>query len=176
MSRVKLVELSDMTEAQKIQYNRFPSNLVRGLLLTKESASGYLSLGASFRISYLTDRERELVILKVAMLSHSAYEKMQHLPIAKSVGITEMEIAAIEKVDLNPFSPKEQLLLQFVEDCVKYVKVNDTLFKNATEVYSPNALAELTLLIGHYMMTARFLETLEIDLDEHATDWNKLKV
>jgi len=29
-------------------------------------------------------------------------------------------------------------------------------------------------LIGHYMMTARFLETLEIDLDEQATSWDKL--
>ena len=29
--------------------------------------------------------------------------------------------------------------------------------------------SEVTLLIGHYMMTARFLETLDIDLDEEAT-------
>ena len=30
-------------------------------------------------------------------------------------------------------------------------------------------MAELTLLIGHYMMTARFLETLEVPLDDEAT-------
>ena len=27
-------------------------------------------------------------------------------------------------------------------------------------------------MIGHYMMTARFLETLEVDLDECATSWD----
>jgi hypothetical protein len=32
-------------------------------------------------------------------------------------------------------------------------------------------VAETTLLIGHYMMTARFLETLEIDMDREPTPW-----
>jgi hypothetical protein len=35
-------------------------------------------------------------------------------------------------------------------------------------------MAELTLLIGHYMMTARFLETLEVPLDDAATSWDKM--
>lgn len=38
--------------------------------------------------------------------------------------------------------------------------------------YDETQIAELTLLIGHYMMTARFLETLEVDLDESATSWD----
>jgi hypothetical protein len=34
-------------------------------------------------------------------------------------------------------------------------------------------MAELTLLID-YMMTARFLETLEVPLDDAATSWDKM--
>lgn len=40
------------------------------------------------------------------------------------------------------------------------------------QYYDDTQIAELTLLIGHYMMTARFLETLEVDLDESATPWD----
>ncbi|MGW1190849.1 hypothetical protein [Streptomyces sp. NPDC002559] len=37
-----------------------------------------------------------MVILRVGALSHSAYERMQHINIAKSVGVTEAEVAALE--------------------------------------------------------------------------------
>jgi len=32
-------------------------------------------------------------------------------------------------------------------------------------------LAIVTLLVGHYMMTARFLETLDIEIDAAPTRW-----
>jgi hypothetical protein len=51
------------------------------------------------------------------------------------------------------------------------VKVSDGTFSELRAYFSETQTAELTLLIGHYMMTARFLETLDVDLDEQATSW-----
>ena len=60
-------------------------------------------------------------------------------------------------------------ILSFVDECVNQVKVSASTFRHVAEFYDDTQLAELTLLIGHYMMTARFLETLEIDPDEKAS-------
>ena len=51
-------------------------------------------------------------------------------------------------------------------------KRQGTKFNCVRQYYDETQIAELILMIGHYMMTARFLETLEVDLDECATSWD----
>ena len=51
------------------------------------------------------------------------------------------------------------------------IKVGAQTFAAVRAFFSETQMAELTLLIGHYMMTARFLETLEVPLDDAATSW-----
>jgi alkylhydroperoxidase family enzyme len=57
---------------------------------------------------------------------------------------------------------------------VRDVKVGAQTFADVRAFFSETQMAELTLLIGHYMMTARFLETLEVPLDNAATSWDKI--
>ena len=64
--------------------------------------------------------------------------------------------------------------MHFVDECVKRVKVSAETFNAVKHYYDEVQLAELSLIIGHYMMTARFLETLEIELDEQATSWENM--
>jgi len=52
--------------------------------------------------------------------------------------------------------------------------VSTDTFEETKKYLSESEIAELTLLIGHYMMTARFLETLEIDLDDAPTSWDNV--
>jgi len=173
MARIDLPSLGDLTEAQRQQYDRFPSNLTRALLRTSASTSGYLSLGASFLEGQIENKDRELVILRVGALSGSAYERMQHLPRAKQTGWTDQDIAQIEcgiGIDARTTD-----ILSFVDECVKNVKVSDATFALAAKHLSQTQIAELTLLIGHYVMTARFVETLAVDLDESATDWDNMR-
>lgn len=47
----------------------------------------------------MSKKDRQLVILRVAALSGSAYERMQHLPIARRAGWSYEQIAAIEAGD-----------------------------------------------------------------------------
>lgn len=67
-------------------------------------------------------------------------------------------------------------ILQFVDECVERVKVSSKVFVKTRNFLTDGEIAELTLLIGHYMMTARFLETLEIDLDSKPTSWDNVKL
>jgi alkylhydroperoxidase family enzyme len=171
MARINLVDPNAMTEEQQTQFKRFPANLTCALLRTGASTAAYLSLGASFLKAKLAPKDREFVILRVGTLSASEYERMQHLPIARGVGWSEEDIRAIEKGDQVALGVRSAALLRFVDECVSRIKVSSTTFADVREFLSEQEVAEITLLIGHYMMTARFLETLEIDLDKQSTPW-----
>ncbi|MFZ4832081.1 carboxymuconolactone decarboxylase family protein [Rouxiella sp. Mn2063] len=174
MSRITIPELAKLTDSQKEQYARFPANLTLGLLATSCSAKGYLSLGSSFPAGKLENKDREMIIMRVGSLSHSAYEKMQHYSLALKSGWTEKEISLIESGTLA--TEREATILEFVEECVAEVKVSDKTFEKVRKYYDDTQIAELTLIVGHYMMTARFVETLEIPLDEVATSWAAMSV
>ena len=174
MARIPLPEIGELNDEQKRQYGRFPANLTRALLVTTCSTQGYLSLGASFPAGGLCNRDREMIILRVGAMSKSAYERMQHYPLAIRAGWSEEEIAAIERGEA--FSERDAAILRFVGECVERVKVSRETFAAVRAIYDDAQIAELTLMIGHYMMTARFLETLEVDLDDGATSWDAISV
>jgi alkylhydroperoxidase family enzyme len=174
MARIHLPTVAEMSAGQKEQYDRFPANLTRALVTTTACAPSFLTMGVAFRVGQLGEKDRELVILRVAALSGSAYERMQHLPIARGVGWSDDDIARIERG--AGFDARSDTLLRFVDECVDRVKVTDATFAAARAFLSEGEIAEMVILIGHYMMTARFLETLEVDLDVAATPWDNMKV
>ena len=61
--------------------------------------------------------------------------------------------------------PRLSVAVRFVDECVTRVKVSDSTFADAKEIFSPGEIVEMTLLTGFYMMIARFLATLAVDLD-----------
>ena len=172
MSRLPLVAISDMQPAQRAQYDRFPSNLTRGLLLLDQRLAASLPSSANaLRASSLEARVREGVILRVAALSSCAFERMQHLGEAAKTGWTAPEISVIEGpgpfTSLGAFAP----VLAFVDACVATPRVPDDIFAAARTVLSDRDLATVVVLVGHYMTVARFVETLGIELDPAPSDW-----
>ncbi|MGS0891191.1 carboxymuconolactone decarboxylase family protein [Burkholderia stagnalis] len=174
MARISLPKVNELSEDQRREYDRFPANLTLALLKTTASTRGYLSLGASFPVGALANKDREMVILRVGALSKSAYERMQHLPYAREAGWSDEEIAGIEQG--NVADKRAAAILRFVDECVRDVKVSNQTFSVIQTYLSETQIAELSLLVGHYMMTARFVETLEVDLDSHATSWENQSV
>jgi alkylhydroperoxidase family enzyme len=171
MARIALLKTEDMNEQQRAVFDGFKINLTRALLRTTGSAGPYLQLGATFPKSELGARNAEVVITRVAVLSNSQYELAQHHDRALDVGISEKELTAIASGELAQLSANDQTLVRYVDECVRDVRVSDATFKEAASILTETQIADLTLLIGHYMMTARFLETLEVDVDKPADKW-----
>jgi alkylhydroperoxidase family enzyme len=85
MARLPLVREQDMTAEQRAQFERFPSNLTRALLLAVPRLAQALPATANaLRDAGLDPKLREGVILRVAHLCGSAYERMQHLGPARA--------------------------------------------------------------------------------------------
>ncbi|MFE2226105.1 carboxymuconolactone decarboxylase family protein [Streptomyces kronopolitis] len=173
-SRVALTELADMTDEQRVVYEKFQSNLTRALLLTKNSAAAHLALGATFTVGLLSLLDREVIVLRVAKLRDSEFERMLHYPLARKAGLNETEIKAIEDGLLDEMPPSRAALVRYVTDCMLEHKASEEAFWALHEHYSQNEIAEVTHLAGHSAMTAMFLASLDIPLDEGIASWGRL--
>ena len=172
LSRIPLARVKDMTATQRAQYDRFPSNLSRALLLADDRLAGALpNLANALRTSGLDPALREAVILRVAAHTGSAYERMQHLGQAEQAGLTATEIAAIETADPAPLAPAMAAVLAFADACLVPRRVPDDVFQAALEVLTPRGLVTVILLVGHYTMVARLLAALEVELDPVPDPW-----
>ncbi len=172
MSRIPLVSIAEMTEEEHAQYDRFPSNLTRALLLMDQRLAGALpNLANALRASSLEASLREAVVLRVAALQGSAYERMQHLEQAHEVGWKDEDIGAIEAGGEALSDPRLKAVLAFVDACVASSDVSDSTFAAASGVLSHRDLATVIVLVGHYMMVARFLGILQVPLDAQPDSW-----
>jgi alkylhydroperoxidase family enzyme len=166
MSRIPFPETETIPESAARQVERFPLNLTRMLLHEPDAVGPYIDLAfALLKRGHLNPKLRELVILRVASLSGSTYEKIQHLPAARKAGATDAEIASAESGHPAGLDSGTALAFRFAEECARDVKVSEATIVEARSRFSPPEIAELTLLVGFYMMTARFLETLGVDAD-----------
>jgi 4-carboxymuconolactone decarboxylase len=124
----------------------------------------------------LDPRLREIAILRTAKDCRSIYEWTQHVPAAKHVGVTDEQIAAIEKwSDARCFSESERLVLQLTDEVNANVKGRRETVEALKRHLSPGEIIELLVIIGHWRQTASVLETLEVDLEDFAGKLNILE-
>jgi len=172
MARVPLLAPDDMDSEQREQYDRFPSNLTRALLLADSRLARALPETANaLRASQLDPRTREGVILRVAALRHSAYERMQHLEQASTVGWSEGQITAIEQGNRSALPPDFAIVLDVVDELVGAGDLTDATFAAARAALSDRDLVTTVLLVGHYLSVARLLTVLRIELDDAPDPW-----
>ena len=114
---------------------------------------------------------RELAILRVARLTPGAeYEWVQHEAIARSVGVRDEQIDAIDRgeADAACFEETERLLLGFTTEVVEDARAGEQTLERMKAAFSPREIVELLMTIGQYMMVARVMATTEMELDEPA--------
>ena len=126
--------------------------------------------------SKLNARLRELAILRTAKVSKSVYEWTQHVPIAKSTGVTEEQVDAIEKWEgAKCFSDLDRLVLKFTDEVARNVKGSHETIEALKKHMGATEIVELVMSIGFWGMVARLLETTEVDLEDFAGKVDVLK-
>lgn len=115
----------------------------------------------------LDSKLRELCLLHAVHRARGEYEWMQHVPIAKELGATDAEIAALEKGDDGAacFSALEAAALRFTRELVDNGQASAAALTEARKHLSEREIVELILMVGFYVMLARLTETLGIEND-----------
>ena len=169
MARTAYFDLAQAPAAYtELLGDRPPLNLYRMLPHAGPAAVGFLKLGgALLRRSELDPQLREIAILRVGMISGATYEVHQHKRLASRAGLAPDKIAALTEAGsgLDVFDERERFVIDFTDQVVHHVKVNDRMFAQAQSHFSERQLAELVLTIGFYMMVSRFLENYEVDIE-----------
>jgi alkylhydroperoxidase family enzyme len=148
-----------------------PLNIFRMVAHAETNFRPFLRFGGSILgQQQLSARLRELAILRVANLSHARYEWVQHVPIAKAVGLTDAQVAALEagNATADCFDARDQLVLRFTDELVRNVRASDATFAEMSRHFPPREIVELILAVGFYMTVARLLETTAVDIETAA--------
>jgi len=110
---------------------------------------------------------RELVTLFGGRANGADYEWFQHVALAKAAGVTDAQIEAVGRLDVDSavFSPEEFAALKLTEAVLAAPNVSDALFNSARKYLSDRQLVELVGVVGYYWMLGRIATVFQVDLD-----------
>lgn len=173
-ARVPLLDREDLPEDYRYLFDEDvlgELNLFRAMGHVPRAMQAYMRFGtALWNAGDLSTRERELAILAVARSCRSRYEWHQHVDIGQAAGISVEELRHLARDDDTLFPEREQAIVRYAE-AVANGTVTGPLFEAAEEVTDTETVVGLTLLAGHYLLTARFLDALSVATEESFAGW-----
>lgn len=108
-------------------------------------------------------RERELAVLRLALLARAPFEWCEHVDIGKAFGITPEEIERVVAGSAAPgWTEHEAALLRAVEEMVVDHCMSDETWSTLAQTYSEQQMLEVPMLVGAYLMTAIQQNSLKI--------------
>src|SRR5437868_6469779 len=167
MARIGYSDPAKSTErTREILGKNRNANIFRMMAHSPRYLEQYCRLGRAIRHEGELDPVvRELAITRTGILCEAPYEIVAHKRIGKNVGVTDEQNEALEDwQSATCFNDVQRAALAFAEEIVRLKKPTDATFKAIAAKLTPAALVELQLSVGFYIMTSKFLETFEIDL------------
>jgi len=123
------------------------------------------------RRATLDARAGELLLLRVAWRTRSAYQWAQHSRIAGRFGITADELGSLSTDRLGPtWSAFEGLLLRAVDEVVENFQLTAATWASLAASLDEAQLVELVMLIGFHTSTAIAMNSFAIAFDDDLLD------
>jgi len=142
------------------------SNIFATLVRNPGLFRRWLPFGGKLLAGKLPPRDRELLILRTAVLCAADYEWGQHQLIGQSVGISEAEIERIRSgAEAEGWSAFDAALLRAAEELHRDSCISDPTWLALAERYDERQLIEVPMVVGHYHMVAFTLNSLGVPLE-----------
>jgi AhpD family alkylhydroperoxidase len=144
-----------------------------------ELARAYLGFSRHLLFtSSLSPRARELVILRTAAVTGSAFERAQHEEIARREGIDDADIARVaEGADAPGWSPADAALLRGTDELLSTWAVSDATWDQLASDLDEHQLMDLVFTVGNYALLAMALRTFGVepatDAPQPAAQWDR---
>jgi 4-carboxymuconolactone decarboxylase len=132
-------------------------------LLQPRLGSALQALGSSVRYeTALSDRCREIAILLVAAHWRSDFEWYAHAAVARSVGLTDADLAVIQDSRYAELSGGEAVVARTVAALLNRGDLEDAEYREAVERLGLAGLFELLTLVGYYATLALQLRVFRV--------------
>jgi 4-carboxymuconolactone decarboxylase len=176
MPRIAYPDLSKLPAEVRQRLGDNPANVTRMLFAASPAVlEGFSVLSLAFMGggSPLPPKLREIAILRVGYLSNASYEVFQHEALARHVGLSDAQIAAIKAGGAAGAALGEAgaAVLAFTDDLVKNVRAGDATLAAVRAHLDDTQLVDLIIVTGMYMMVSRFLETTGVEINETPIPW-----
>ena len=115
----------------------------------------------------LTQRQRELIVLRVATVRGSEYEWAQHAVIAGDVGLDDAEVERIRTgPDADGWDPRDRALLAAVDELVADARIGDATWDVLARELGTQQIMDVVFTVGSYEVLAMALRTFDVQLDD----------
>lgn len=144
-------------------------NLYRIIGHSPAMLRAWLDFAWPLRLQPATPRRlRELLILRGAQLSGARYEWVHHVPMALAAGVPQDQIDALAHWASSPlFSEEERAVLRLADEVTRGPGASaDCIDALARNGFDPGAIVELTLTASFYVCVSRFLQSMNVPLEE----------
>ena len=142
-------------------------NVFRMMARVPESFQPLIDFALSILVKSQFDaRKREIAVLRVAHVTRANYEWVQHVAVAKGVGVTEDEIEKIG-VDGSVVGLDEEgnLLCRVADEISLQVRLSDQALEEIIGRYGDRQAMELILCCSYFNMLSRLLESARVELE-----------
>lgn len=124
----------------------------------------------------LTERHREMVILRVGAVRESSYEWAQHLSLAQDVGMTETEIGC---VSFGPKAPiwdeRDRAVLQAVDELLVDGEISASIWQPLAAQFTTRQILDLIFTVGSYDTMSKMTRSLQVEIDSDLVDFVSAK-
>ncbi|WP_419928900.1 carboxymuconolactone decarboxylase family protein [Candidatus Poriferisocius sp.] len=108
----------------------------------------------------------ELVVMRIAEQTGSAYELAHHEPVSLAVGVSQEQLDALPTWQLSGlFSDRERAALAMTDALIAGPDVPTQVFDRCAELFDTVELVELVLLASWYCCIVRFCGALDLDVE-----------
>ena len=115
----------------------------------------------------LTQRQRELLVLRVAAIRDCEYEWAQHAVIAADVGISAEEVTRVAQgPDAPGWSARDAALLRAADELVEDARISDATWSALRDELEVPQVMDLIFTVGAYETLAMFMRSVDMELDE----------
>lgn len=170
MPRIPYASIDEQPEAVRAIMGAAPINVVRMLANGSPAMfEGFVQYsGSFFTKSRLPADLREIAILRAGYLAGADYETWQHEAIARDVGLSDIQIGAVQDGGSHPdiLSPAQQAVLDFADEVIVSVRATDRTLAEVRRHLENDQLIDLIMVTGLYMTVSRLLETTGVEREE----------
>jgi 4-carboxymuconolactone decarboxylase len=173
--RLPLPNRDDLDDAGKKAYDRgnTPGGTIAGLqgpagiqLFSPKTAANVSALNRYLRFEAgFTPHVREVAILITAREMDSQFEWVAHEPEALKEGVPQSTIDVIKyRRSTEGVEPTDALIIELGRQLWRDHKVKSETFAKLKDIFGPNKLIELVMLMGNYAGTAALLAAVDMQL------------
>ena len=118
--------------------------------------------------STLSQRIRELLIVRIGVRCRSEYEWAAHAPALRRAGMTDAEIEAVVDGPAAVRDPVERALLRAVDELHNDAVVSDGTWRELSARFDARQMLDILTTVGGYRMVSMALNTFGVQLEPDA--------